>query len=162
MPVRKVSTFLDATILLVDDNLDGLSARKSVLEELGYRIVTASNGIEGLEKLAAHSIQLVVTDYRMPGMDGLEFIRHLRKSHAGLPVILLSGFTDALGMSEASTCADAVLQKSNHEVTHLTRAVNRLLDPPHHAKALSSKPDNPPRKPATNITPSAKAKRQGA
>ena len=115
------------SILLVDDNRLGLSARKSVLEELGHRIATASNGADAMEQFGARPFDLVVTDYKMPRMDGLELIVGLRKIAPDLPVILISGFVDSLGLSEATTGADVVIQKSANEVSHLVRAVARLL-----------------------------------
>jgi len=116
-----------SSILLVDDNKLGLSARKCVLEELGHRISTAANGADALELFANFKFDLVVTDYKMPRMDGLELIRALRKTSPGLPVILISGFVDTLGLSEESTGADVVIQKSANEVAHLVRSVARLL-----------------------------------
>jgi CheY-like chemotaxis protein len=114
-------------ILLVDDNSLGLAARRSVLEELGHRVLTSGTAAEALELCAKHSFDVVVTDYKMPKMNGLEFISRLRKLHPSTAVILVSGFTDTLGLDEASTGADIVLQKSNNEVPQLIRAVNRLL-----------------------------------
>src|ERR1700689_610892 len=101
-----------SSILLVDDNKLGLSARKCVLEELGHRISTAANGVDALELFANFKFDLVVTGYKMPRMDGVELIRALRKTSPGLPVILISGFVDTLGLSEESTGADVVIQKS--------------------------------------------------
>jgi peptidoglycan/LPS O-acetylase OafA/YrhL len=63
----------------------------------------------------------------MPRMDGLELIGRLRKHTPGLPIVLISGYVDTLGMNEASTGADVVIQKSANEVSHLIRSVNRLL-----------------------------------
>lgn len=115
-------------ILLVDDNANGLAARKSVLEELGYLIVTSTSGSDALEQFTAREpFDLVVTDYKMPRMDGLELIGRLRKHTPGLPIVLISGYVDTLGMNEASTGADVVIQKSANEVSHLIRSVNRLL-----------------------------------
>lgn len=128
MPVRNVSPPLTpGSILLVDDNKLGLSARKSVLEELGHTIATASNGVDALEQFAHGKFDLVVTDYKMPRMDGLELIAGLRKRSPDLPVILISGFADSMGLSEENTGADVVIQKSANEVSHLVRSVARLL-----------------------------------
>src|SRR5487761_1933872 len=98
MSVRKNSSTTSplGNILLVDDNKLGLSARKSVLEELGHSISTASNGSDALDQFAGRKFDLVVTDYKMPRMDGLELIVKLRKIVPGLPVILISGFVDSL------------------------------------------------------------------
>src|SRR5271154_5313792 len=117
-------------ILMVDDNSMGLLARRSVLEELGHRVHTSSSPQEALEIFAKHRFDVVVTDYKMPKMDGIVFIGELRKQNANVAVILISGFTDALGLDEKSTGADVVLQKSSNEVAHLIRAVNRLLRNP--------------------------------
>lgn len=115
-------------ILLVDDNANGLAARKSVLEELGYLIVTCTSGADALDQfVSCDPFDLVVTDYKMPRMDGLELIGRLRKHTPGLPIVLISGYVDTLGMNEASTGADVVIQKSANEVSHLIRSVNRLL-----------------------------------
>src|SRR5579862_8071203 len=113
-------------ILLVDDNANGLAARKSVLEELGYRIVTCTSGADALEQFAHHKFDLVVTDYKMPRMDGLELIGRLRDLAPDIPIILVSGYVDSMGLSEDSTGADVVIQKSANEVAHLVRSVNRL------------------------------------
>ena len=114
-------------ILLVDDNSLGLAARRSVLEELGHKVHTSGTPVEALELCGKQRFDVVVTDYKMPKMDGVEFIGRLRKLHPTSAVILISGFTDTLGLTEANTGADVVIQKSNHEVTHLVRSVNRLL-----------------------------------
>ena len=111
----------------MDDNKLGLCARKCVLEELGHTIATAANGVDALELLANQKFDLVVTDYKMPRMDGLELIAGLRKTQPALPVILISGFVDSLGLSEENTGADVVIQKSANEVSHLVRSVARLL-----------------------------------
>jgi CheY-like chemotaxis protein len=134
---------------LVDDNANGLTARKTVLEELGHKAVTASSGAEALETFAHHKFDMVVTDYKMPRMDGLELIGRLRKLAPDLPIILISGFVDALGLSEHNTGADAVIQKSANEVSHLIRAVARLQR------------RKPSKKPAVSETP-LKAKRKTA
>ena len=128
MPARQSASSSPAgRVLLVDDNANGLSARKSILEELGHRIVTASSASDALERLSEHKFDLIVTDYKMPRMDGIELIARVRKQSPSMPIILISGFVDALGLSEANTGADAVIQKSANEVSHLVRAVSRLL-----------------------------------
>jgi CheY-like chemotaxis protein len=116
-----------ARILLIDDNNHGLVARKTVLEELGYRITTASSAHEALGYLAESRFDLIITDYKMPRMNGVELIQKVRNEDPSLPVILLSGFADALGLDEKNTGADIVIQKSANEVAHMVRSVGRLL-----------------------------------
>jgi CheY-like chemotaxis protein len=118
-----------AQILLVDDNKGGMAARKAILEELGHRITTASGGEDALEQFSKMKFDLVITDYRMGKMNGVELIRKLRGLEPAISIIMLSGFVEALGLTESTTGADLVVAKSAHEVTHLIRAVSRLLRP---------------------------------
>ncbi len=128
MPSRNPTTNLaPARILLVDDNPNGLSARKTVLQELGATITTADCASAAIDCLSSGAFDLVVTDYKMPRMNGIELIARLRKQFPAIPIILISGFVDALGLNEHSTGADVVIQKSNNEVAHLVRAASRLL-----------------------------------
>jgi CheY-like chemotaxis protein len=121
------STAEPARILLVDDNKMGLMARKSVLEEFGYSITTAAEGAEAFDRFRQGNFDLIVTDYRMPKMDGLELIRQVREHAAQTPIILLSGYVEALGLVESNTGADVVISKNANEVPHLIRSVQRLL-----------------------------------
>jgi CheY-like chemotaxis protein len=115
-------------ILLVDDNRDGLLVRRTVLEELGYCVSIALNGEEGLKLYQSASFDVVVTDYRMPRMNGAELIQRIRKLNPHARIILLSGFVEPLGLTEENTGADVVVAKSSNEPAHLTRWVKRLLN----------------------------------
>jgi len=114
-------------ILIVDDNRDGLVVRRSLLEEVGYDVKIALSGEEGLKLFESHRFDVVVTDYKMPRMDGIELISRLRALNANARVVLLSGFVDPLGLTEDSTGADIVIAKSSHEPQQLVRAVKRLI-----------------------------------
>jgi CheY-like chemotaxis protein len=117
-------------ILVVDDNELGSLARRGVLNELGHEVAIATTPEGALELFQKESFDLVVTDYKMPVMDGVELIRQIREIRPQMPVVLLSGFTDTLGLSEQNTGANAVIQKSSNEVQNLIRSVNRLLAAP--------------------------------
>ena len=149
MPISS-SNNLTGRVLLLDDNSLGLSARRSVLEELGHKVSTCSVPHDALELCAKQCFDVVVTDYKMPKMNGIEFIGRLRKQQPEIPVILISGFTDTLGLNEANTGADVVIQKSSNEVSHLIRSVARLLKKQQPAKkpAASSVPPKPERRKA--------------
>jgi CheY-like chemotaxis protein len=138
------SANLSGRILIVDDNSLGLSARRGLLEELGHKVVTSATPHEALEMCGKQRFDVVVTDYKMPKMNGVELISRLRKQYPSLAVILVSGFTDTLGLNEANTGADVVIQKSSHEVNHLIRSVNRLLrrqqHPPKKTAGAESRP----------------------
>lgn len=116
-------------ILLVDDNRNGLLARKSVLEEHGFQVDAYTNSEEALSALQHGAYQLVITDYNTPKMIGTELIRRVREAGTPTQIILLSGMVDPLGLNEKNTGADAVVAKSANELAYLLRAVNRLLRP---------------------------------
>ena len=143
MPVRSAVPLPHARILLVDDNAHGLTARKTVLEELGHRISTASSAADALDQFMPSKFDLVVTDYKMPRMNGIELIARLRELVPDLPVILISGYVDAMGLNEDSTGADVVIQKSANEVAHLVRSVNRLLKKKTAKKGMASEGISP-------------------
>ena len=113
-------------ILLVDDNLHGLTARKLILSEQGFDVQVALSGEQAWEMLSLSPYDVVVTDFRMSGMDGVELIARIRSSDSPASTILLSGFAACLGMTERSTGADQVVCKGAREVQDLLRAVKRL------------------------------------
>lgn len=114
-------------ILLVDGNAGGLAARKTVLEEAGHKVSVATGGGDAFEQFSISKFDLIVTDHKMPRMDGLGLIKKIHEASPETPIVLLSGFVDALGLNEQTTGASAVIQKSSTEVPHLVRAVARLL-----------------------------------
>ncbi len=115
-------------ILLVDDNTRGNFGRKMLLEQESYVVETASSGEEALDLFLRDPFDLVVTDYRMKKMDGLELIARLRQQPIAVPIVLLSGFVGMIGMDEKSTGADAVLNKGSKEEEYLLRTVRQLLE----------------------------------
>ena len=96
------------------------------MEEIGYEVQIALSGEEGLKLYQSHRFDVVVTDFKMPRMNGVELIQRLRTLNPNARVVLLSGFVDPLGLTEDSTGADVVLAKSSHEPQQLVRAVKRL------------------------------------
>lgn len=117
-----------AQILIVDDNQHGLAARKAVLKELGHHVTTASTAQDALQLFTDGNFDLVITDYKMPEMDGIELIRRIRAIQPATRIILLSGFVEPLFLNEKSTGADVVISKSAGEVTALVRSVARLMN----------------------------------
>lgn len=81
------------TILVVDDGALVRAYYRSILEEAGFRVEEALNGLEALEKLLALTVDLLVVDINMPQMDGLTFLRTLREkegSMASIPALVTS------------------------------------------------------------------------
>lgn len=114
-------------ILLVDESRDGLLVRRALLEEFGCQVEVASDGDEGLRLYKRTSFDVVVTDHRVAGLNGIELIARIRNVNPNARVILVSAFTEPLGLNEENTGADAVLAKSSKEAVQLGRTVKRLI-----------------------------------
>lgn len=80
-----------ATILITDDEANIVSGLKYAFEDEGFSVLTAGNGLEAWHKINTNSVDLVITDLRMPEMDGYELIKKISASYPTLPVIVLTG-----------------------------------------------------------------------
>jgi DNA-binding NtrC family response regulator len=79
-------------ILVVDDDPQMRLALKEAIQRLGYSVVLCENGHDAFGKLHQSSYSLVVTDMKMPKMDGLTFLREVRRSIGHLPILVITGF----------------------------------------------------------------------
>lgn len=84
-------------MLLVDDEEDVLTVYRHLLERRipGARVLTADSGPAGLELLDQHPIRVIVSDYRMPGMNGIAFLAEAHRRHPSTYRILFTAFADA-------------------------------------------------------------------
>lgn len=89
------------TLLLVDDEEAILSSLKRLFRRDGYHVLTATSGTQGLALLAQQPVDVILSDQRMPGMTGIEFLREARRLYPGTVRITLSGYTDLQSIIEA-------------------------------------------------------------
>jgi CheY-like chemotaxis protein len=80
------------SILIVDDDQRMTRTLADILSLAGHKVIEATSGADALAKVNAHSFDCVLTDVRMPEMDGVELHRRLRQSQPGLPVILMTAY----------------------------------------------------------------------
>jgi diguanylate cyclase (GGDEF)-like protein len=80
---------LPLTVLVIEDHPDQRDLLAIVLQREGYRVITAANGLEALEKLATEKIQIALSDIMMPKMDGFELIKRMRSSPAMKSIYLI-------------------------------------------------------------------------
>jgi diguanylate cyclase (GGDEF)-like protein/PAS domain S-box-containing protein len=91
----------EPTLLLVDDEPNIINALKRLLRREGYRILTASSGNEALELLAVNQVHVILSDHRMPGMSGIEFLSRARDLYPHTRRIILSGYSDIGTLTDA-------------------------------------------------------------
>lgn len=116
-------------MLIVDDNEEMLNFLSSSFSAQ-YSILTAEDGVEALKKLKVHEVTLIVSDWMMPRMDGVEFCKALRADQAisHIPFILLTAKTDTNSKIEGMDCgADAYIEKP-FSVQYLEACIKNLLD----------------------------------
>jgi DNA-binding response OmpR family regulator len=89
---------MTVTILLIDDNAIQAATRQAILRRAEYEAVAVLHPQQALDLLqngAGSKFDLVITDHIMPGMNGSEFVRQLRRTHPELPVLVISGLDEA-------------------------------------------------------------------
>ncbi len=89
------------TILFVDDELSILSTLKRLLRREPYNILTADSGQQGLEILAENSVNIVISDMRMPHMSGAEFLQQVKQHYPQTRRIIMSGYADIEAVVDA-------------------------------------------------------------
>jgi two-component system response regulator FlrC len=106
-----------------------LSALEAALRHKGHLVETASNGIDAAAKLetSASSVQAVITDLKMPGMDGIDLLNHVRRTKPGVPVIVLTAFGTVQTAVEAMKAGanDFLVKPFSHEA--LDEVLNKHL-----------------------------------
>jgi signal transduction histidine kinase len=98
-----------ATVLVVDDDSAVREITSNILSDLGYSIVEAGSGGAALEALDTNSIDAVLLDFAMPGMNGAEVAREIRARRPNLPVLFATGYADADALT--ATGDDVVIHK---------------------------------------------------
>jgi DNA-binding NtrC family response regulator len=80
------------SVLLVDDEINTLKVLSAILKDNGYDVTTARTAEEGLDRSSKGVFDVVITDYRLPGIDGLMFLSELHKKTPDVPVVMLTAF----------------------------------------------------------------------
>jgi CheY-like chemotaxis protein len=89
------------TVLCVDDEVNILQALKRLLRKENYTLLTASSGEEGLEILSRNDVHLVMSDQRMPHMNGTEFLAVIKEKYPDVIRIILTGYTEVDAITES-------------------------------------------------------------
>ena len=109
MPQSLYQRIQSAVVLCIDDDEDVLECEKSFLESVGYTVLTATSGGQGLRLASMHSIDVVIVDYLMPGMNGHEVAKEIKRLKPESPIIMLSAAVDV--PEQALKLVDAFIPK---------------------------------------------------
>lgn len=116
------------SVLIVDDNRDSLVLLGQLLTAAGAkRVYPVASAEEALEVLQEESFSIILSDYRLEGMDGVEFLHRLRNAGNATPVMILSGAPDQADLVRAIAHGRVDFFPKPFRITELTGAMNRLL-----------------------------------
>lgn len=118
------------TILVVDDEVDVLEMIQVGLGLDGYEVILAESGEKAVEVVASQSVDLVISDLRMPGMNGVETIARLRELAPAVPVIVVTGYLAQGALDDCIALGGVNLLRKPFRFKNLTLAVQSALGPP--------------------------------
>lgn len=110
-------------VLCIDDDTAVLSLRKDHLESKGFQVLSAESGPKALAMFAAHSVDCVILDYEMPGMNGCQVASAIKQSSPNIPVLMVTG---ASVPEHELGCVDSLLGKLE-PLSRVLERVNVLL-----------------------------------
>ena len=120
---------MDRLNVLVIDDEDGIRfACERILNRMGFRTFTANRGQAGLEIIQKELIAIVLLDLKMPGMDGLEVLRHIREMDESILVIIITGFATIETAIEAMKQGAYDFIPKPFEPEHLRMVVDRARE----------------------------------
>ena len=120
---------MSKVVCIVDDQPSLRQMLRFALNIHGVQVVEAENGIDALDKLASHHIDMMIVDWQMPEMDGMELVRRLRKSeeYVDLPVVVISCRDDLDARKEARSLGVLTWLKKPFRIAEVQLAVESAL-----------------------------------
>jgi CheY-like chemotaxis protein len=116
---------IPAKILCIDDEPVPLKVRCELLKKAGYDVVVAASGTEGVRRFSAERFDLVVLDYWMADINGLDVAGELKRINPKIPILMLSGYRSIL--DETVGKVDRWLVKGETQPEDLLAAISELL-----------------------------------
>lgn len=124
--IAEAATQFRFRILVVDDEPSICEIAEQVLEGEGYKVLTAKDGVDGVNALSKSLPDLIISDLNMPRMSGFEFLAVVRERFPHIATIAMSGGHSS-GEMPIGILADAFLQKGNYTIKELSHQVGKLL-----------------------------------
>lgn len=116
-------------ILTIDDQLLVTFSVQRILSNRGYTVKTASDGLEGVKMFEQFQPDLVIVDYHMPRMNGVEVIEHIRtKKNSNIPILIMSGNTDITIIEKGFKLGIADYLHKPVDLDKLVAAVSNLFE----------------------------------
>jgi two-component system response regulator (stage 0 sporulation protein F) len=114
-------------ILVVDDEEGARELFNTILTDEGYEVTLANNGQDALSRMVNGAYDLVVTDIKMPGMDGLQLLQELRKTGSQVDVIMVTAYGEVESYLKAMSLGAAEYINKPIRIKELKRIVHKVL-----------------------------------
>lgn len=138
--MNKPERLIGKSLLIVEDEIELREPLVMEFESLGCKVFEASNGVKGFDIVCRERIDVVISDIRMPGGDGIQLLKNIKARGAHTPVVMLiTGFSDVSFEETYSLGAEAILSKP-FDLDEIEEAVERLLTPMEERWAVQSDP----------------------
>ncbi len=119
----------DTRLLIVDDEVDLRDALAFDFKRKGYQVLTASNGVEAFSVVKQQSIDVVISDIRMPGGDGIELLSKIKDHNLNLPVVIFMTAYSDIGIEEAYDRGAEFIFSKPFDRKALHQAVEKAVQP---------------------------------
>jgi PAS domain S-box-containing protein len=128
-PINVTKEDHKGTVLLVDDDKTVLTVSRALLSHLGYTVLVATSGNEGVEVVKKHKdeVVLVLSDFAMPGLNGMETLQVLRRMVPNLPMVLISGYSEEQVMDDKYLEKPDFFLKKPYDIGSLQDAIEYSL-----------------------------------
>lgn len=117
----------DIRVLLVDDEVHFTTSMAKVLSRRGFDVTVASDGLTALPMIAKEHFQAIVLDIKMPGMDGIQVLREIKRFSPGIPVILLTGHLSASEEDESLNEGAYAYLRKPYPVLELVKVISAAV-----------------------------------
>jgi len=117
---------LRVNVLVAEDNKNAMIALSIGLSRLGYAVTTVANGLEAIQALEQGNFDLVITDYRMPKLDGAGLVRVVQTKYPGLPILVISAYDLRDVRKKFKKSENVYFLSKPFELSQLTETIERI------------------------------------
>ncbi len=114
-------------ILVVDDEESTRTGLSKILDKSGYKVLTAKDGVDALEKLKEDPCDLVITDMKMPQMDGIKLLKEIKQTNPKVGVIIVTAYGEVDSYLEAMNLGAFEYLNKPIKVDELKRVITKTL-----------------------------------
>lgn len=118
----------EAKVLIIDDEKGMRWALEKALQSEGYDVITVDNGFDGITVLDQAPVSLILLDYKMPDLDGLETLLKIKQNHPDIPVIFMTAFSSMPTALEAIKRGAVGYITKPFQLCDLKSAIRRAID----------------------------------